>query len=428
MAVSTGLLQAMGEEEVEAVLGHEVGHVANGDMITLTLITGVVNTFVLFLARIVGFFVDRVVMRNEEGLGIGYFITTIAAELVLGILASTIVAWFSRRREFRADVAGAELASRGGSDPRPAEPAARPGDAGHHAGDAHGVRHLFRYPGRLQGPAGHPPAAGRPYRGVAERSLMEAQGRRGPVAVASCRVRSLVRATLLASAAAFLAGPALGAESWNGRGGLQVTGRGEVEVVPDLARLPMVISIDGSDPAEVKREVDGRTRKVLAMLASLTIKDRDITARQVRVQPRYRYDKGRNLPAGFTAARTIDVVVRDLDQLGSVMDRALGAGVTQLGNSSYDHSERERYLKHALDAAIEDARAQAAHLASQFGVRVGVLLEARTQRPGGGVEPLGGAQALRMSAEASAMPLAPGVLRLTRTVDAAFAIKAEAER
>ena len=114
VAVSTGLLQAMGEEEVEAVLGHEVGHVANGDMITLTLITGVVNTFVLFLARIVGFFVDRVVLRNEEGLGIGYFITTIAAELVLGILASTIVAWFSRRREFRADVAGAELASRGG--------------------------------------------------------------------------------------------------------------------------------------------------------------------------------------------------------------------------------------------------------------------------------------------------------------------------
>jgi heat shock protein HtpX len=112
VAVSVGLLENMRQDEVEAVLGHEIGHVANGDMVTLTLIQGVVNTFVLFLARLVGFFVDRVVMKNERGLGIGYIATTIVAEIVLGILASAIVMWFSRRREFRADAAGAELAGR----------------------------------------------------------------------------------------------------------------------------------------------------------------------------------------------------------------------------------------------------------------------------------------------------------------------------
>jgi heat shock protein HtpX len=112
VAVSTGLLSSMTRDEAEAVLGHEVGHVANGDMITLTLIQGVVNTFVIFFARIVGFFVDRVLLKNEEGPGIGFFVTTIVAEIVFGILASTIVMWFSRQREFRADDAGARLAGR----------------------------------------------------------------------------------------------------------------------------------------------------------------------------------------------------------------------------------------------------------------------------------------------------------------------------
>jgi heat shock protein HtpX len=111
VAVSTGLLQRMKREEVEAVLGHEVGHVANGDMVTLTLIQGVVNTFVIFLARIIGGFVDRAIFKNEEGRGIGYFAVVLVSELLLGILASIIVMWFSRQREFRADVAGARLAS-----------------------------------------------------------------------------------------------------------------------------------------------------------------------------------------------------------------------------------------------------------------------------------------------------------------------------
>ncbi len=113
VAVSTGLLRNMQKEEVEAVLAHEVSHVANGDMVTMALIQGVVNTFVVFLSRLVGFFVDRVILKNERGLGIGYFISSIVAQIVLGILATTIVMWFSRRREFRADAGGAHLAGRG---------------------------------------------------------------------------------------------------------------------------------------------------------------------------------------------------------------------------------------------------------------------------------------------------------------------------
>src|SRR5210317_345198 len=109
VAVSTGLLQGMPRDEVEAVLAHEISHVANGDMVTLTLVQGVVNTFVIFLSRVVGFFVDRVILKNESGHGIGYFVTVIVAQIVLGILASTIVMWVSRKREFRADAGSAEL-------------------------------------------------------------------------------------------------------------------------------------------------------------------------------------------------------------------------------------------------------------------------------------------------------------------------------
>lgn len=112
VAVSTGLLQRMSRDEVKAVLGHEIGHVANGDMVTLSLIQGVVNTFVMFFSRIIGNFVDRVVFKNEEGPGIAYYVTSIIADIVLGILASIIVMWFSRRREFKADIAGAELAGK----------------------------------------------------------------------------------------------------------------------------------------------------------------------------------------------------------------------------------------------------------------------------------------------------------------------------
>ena len=112
VAVSTGLIGSLSRGELEAVLGHEVSHVANGDMVTLALIQGVVNTFVIFLSRIIGFLVDRLIFRTERGYGPGFFIASIVAQIVLGILASTIVMWFSRRREFRADQGGARLAGR----------------------------------------------------------------------------------------------------------------------------------------------------------------------------------------------------------------------------------------------------------------------------------------------------------------------------
>ncbi|WP_404362013.1 protease HtpX [Marinobacter sp.] len=109
VAVSEGMLQRFNKDEIRAVLGHEIGHVANGDMVTLALIQGVVNTFVIFASRIIGSIVDRAVFKNESGHGPGFFVVSIVAQIVLGILASTIVFWFSRRREFRADIAGAEL-------------------------------------------------------------------------------------------------------------------------------------------------------------------------------------------------------------------------------------------------------------------------------------------------------------------------------
>jgi heat shock protein HtpX len=113
VAVSTGLLQSMSRDEVEAVIGHEVAHVANGDMVTLTLIQGVMNTFVVFLSRVIGYFVDKVILRNErDGVGIGYYVTTIVLDIVLGVLASIVVAWFSRQREYRADAGAAALMGR----------------------------------------------------------------------------------------------------------------------------------------------------------------------------------------------------------------------------------------------------------------------------------------------------------------------------
>jgi heat shock protein HtpX len=112
VAVSTGLLRGMSRREAEAVLGHEVSHVANGDMVTLTLIQGVVNTFVIFLSRVIGYVIDRVVFKTERGHGPAFLVTVIIAQLVLGILASMIVMWFSRQREFRADAGGAKLEGR----------------------------------------------------------------------------------------------------------------------------------------------------------------------------------------------------------------------------------------------------------------------------------------------------------------------------
>jgi len=160
VAVSTGLLRSMGRDEVDAVLAHEVSHIANGDMVTMTLIQGVVNTFVVFLSRVVGFFVDRVVFRTERGLGPGYYITSIVAQILLGILASMVVMAFSRHREFRADAGGASLAGRknmisalerlGGG--QPAEMPAQLHGFGISGHVGHGIKRLFM---------SHPPIAER---------------------------------------------------------------------------------------------------------------------------------------------------------------------------------------------------------------------------------------------------------------------------
>ncbi|HSA89553.1 MAG TPA: protease HtpX [Burkholderiales bacterium] len=160
VAVSTGLLQSMNKEEVEAVLGHEVAHVANGDMVTLTLIQGVVNTFVIFLSRIIGMIVDKAIFRTERGVGPGFFITSLVAQIVLGILASMIVAWFSRRREFRADRGSAELMG----TPRPminalARLGGVPAGEMPQAFEAHGINQSrSRFLGLL---ASHPPIEAR---------------------------------------------------------------------------------------------------------------------------------------------------------------------------------------------------------------------------------------------------------------------------
>jgi heat shock protein HtpX len=160
VAVSTGLLESMTREEVEAVLGHEMGHVANGDMVTLTLIQGVLNTFVIFFARVVGYVVDRAVFRTERGIGVGYVATVFVCQVLFGILAAIIVAWFSRQREFRADAASATLLG----TPRPMVSALRrlgglePGDLPQ-AFQAHGIAEGHnKFLGLI---ASHPPIAER---------------------------------------------------------------------------------------------------------------------------------------------------------------------------------------------------------------------------------------------------------------------------
>ena len=168
VAVSTGLLQSMTREEVEAVLGHEMGHVANGDMVTLTLIQGVVNTFVVFLSRVVGYVVDRAVFKTERGVGPGYMITVIVSQIVFGIVASLIVMWFSRQREFRADAASASLLG----SPRPmiaalrrlggVEPGALP-----QSFQAHGITEGSKFLGLF---SSHPPI---------EERIAALEGRRG---------------------------------------------------------------------------------------------------------------------------------------------------------------------------------------------------------------------------------------------------------
>jgi heat shock protein HtpX len=148
VAVSTGLVQAMNREEIEAVLGHEISHVANGDMVTMTLIQGVVNTFVVFLSRVIGHVVDRVVFKTEQGHGPAFLIVSLVAQVVLGLLAQMIVMWFSRYREFRADAGGAKLAGRQRMVSalrrlQQAQPAEMPGEMAAFGINSRGMMELF---------------------------------------------------------------------------------------------------------------------------------------------------------------------------------------------------------------------------------------------------------------------------------------------
>jgi Zn-dependent protease with chaperone function len=153
VAVSTGLVQHMNRDEIEAVLGHEISHVANGDMVTLTLIQGVVNTFVVFLSRVVGHVIDRAVFKTEEGHGPAFFIVSIVSQIALGFLAQIIVMWFSRYREYRADAGGAQLAGRQRMISalrrlQQAQPAEMPSEMAAFGINSHGLMELF---------ASHPP-------------------------------------------------------------------------------------------------------------------------------------------------------------------------------------------------------------------------------------------------------------------------------
>jgi heat shock protein HtpX len=187
VAVSTGLLQRMRREEVEAVLGHEVSHVANGDMITLALIQGVVNTFVIFLSRVIGHIVDRVVFKTERGHGPAFWITAIIAELVIGILASLIVFWFSRRREFRADAGGA-APGRPRANDRGARSPAPELRAGAFARPDGSLRYLGRDPARADAAVHDPP----PHRGA---------DRKAPARGLTCTIPTATRGSAGAHAA-----------------------------------------------------------------------------------------------------------------------------------------------------------------------------------------------------------------------------------
>ena len=220
---------------------------------------------------------------------------------------------------------------------------------------------------------------------------------------------------LVLSVAAFLASAQIHAVE----GGIHVTGVGEVEAAPDMATVPLSVQVDGADPAAIKMSVDELTRAILAVVRDLDIAKRDTTARNIRLQPRFRYDKGETRLLGYTASRDISVVVRDLDVVGKLMDRALAAGATRVDPPNYDHSDRKALARQALDLAIENARSEAAHVASQFSVGLGHLTEARTTPA---PQPMRYAGAMMARAESADMPLEPGLIRISQTVQASFAI------
>lgn len=216
--------------------------------------------------------------------------------------------------------------------------------------------------------------------------------------------------------AVLLAAPAVRAEA---PAGIHVTGTGEVQVIPDMARLTLEVRREGSDPASLKRELDAVTEAILELTDELDVERRDVTAAAVNVYPRYRREDGESVPDGVVASRTVEVTLRALDELGTLINGALARGANGVNGVALDASDRPELERRALDLAIDDAKRTAEQMAGRFGVTLGALVDASA----GGQTP----QPLRMAAmaemKAADSSFSPGEMTIRRDVQATFSIR-----
>jgi uncharacterized protein YggE len=226
---------------------------------------------------------------------------------------------------------------------------------------------------------------------------------------------SRIQIIALLCCAMLLATPAIGRPQVEG---IHVSGRGEVLVTPDMARVTLRVTRDGQDAVELKKELDDVTRKVLSLTRSLKIEGEDVTAAVVNIQPRYRRGGGQSVIDGVTASRTIAVVLRDLDHYGRLMNGALEVGVNSVSGTQLDSSDRAAKEEQALERAMQDARAAAARVADGFGVSVGRLLDVHVGQPP--VQPMRG---VMMEAAVAGDDFSPGQLVISRQLQATFAIE-----
>jgi uncharacterized protein YggE len=226
---------------------------------------------------------------------------------------------------------------------------------------------------------------------------------------------SRIQIIALLCCAMVLAAPTIGRPQVEG---IHVSGRGEVLVTPDMARVTLRVTRDGQDAVELKKELDDVTRKVLSLTRSLKIEGEDVTAAVVNIQPRYRRGGGQSVIDGVTASRTIAVVLRDLDRYGQLMNGALEVGVNSVSGTQLDSSDRAAEEEQALERAMQDARAAAARVADGFGVSVGRLLDVHVGQPP--VQPMRG---VMMEAAAAGDDFSPGQLVISRQLQATFAIE-----
>lgn len=200
--------------------------------------------------------------------------------------------------------------------------------------------------------------------------------------------------------------------------GIHVSGRGEVLVTPDMARITLRVTRDGQDAVALKKALDDVTRRVLSLTGSLQIDGDDVTAAVVNIQPRYRRGGGQSVIDGVTASRTITVVLRDLDRYGQLLNGALELGVNSVSGTELDTSERAAREEEALEEAMRDARAAAGRIADGFGIAVGRLLDVHVGQP-----PIRPMRGVMMEAAAAGDDFSPGQLVITRQLQATFAIE-----